>query len=155
MGSNKVENMEKRSLENEELNAQKFASLKQDISKVEENVTAKLLKEIKPSLGAMKDEIQTSMSHDLRRFVQEEVALQKMREQKEAEDTADEEDDPVTEKNNKIQKKNKTTKPKKNDEESEVDPGEGTSAPRASEVLPQVQPEKRKNKKSKNKNKNQ
>merc|ERR1711954_369637 len=103
--SNKVDNIEKRSLENEELNAQKFASLKKDISKVEDNVTAKLLKEIEPSLGAMKDEIQTSMSHDLRRFVQEEVALQKMREQKVAEVVAEDEVDPGTDKNNKIQKK--------------------------------------------------
>merc|ERR1711954_537903 len=99
------------------------------------------------SLGMMKDEIQTSMSHDLRRFVQEEVSLQKMREQKEAEDAADEEVDPETDKNNKIKKKNKMIKPKKNDEELEVDPGEGTSAPQATEVQHQVQPEKQKNKK--------
>ena len=103
--SNKVDSIEKRSLENEEINAQKFASLKKDIEKVEDNVTAKLLKEIEPSLGAMKEEIQTSMSHDLRRFVQEEVALQKMREQKETEVVAEDEVDPESNKNNKIQKK--------------------------------------------------
>merc|ERR1712081_158032 len=103
--SNKVDSIEKRSLENEEINAQKFASLKKDIEKVEDNVTAKLLKEIEPSLGAMKDENQTSMSHDLHRFVQEEVALQRMREQKEAEVVADEEVDPESNKNNKIKKK--------------------------------------------------
>merc|ERR1711954_82144 len=114
--SNKVDNIEKRSLENEELNAQKFASLKKDIAKVKENVTAKLLKEIEPSLRAMKDEIQTSMSHDIRRFVQEEVALQKMREQKEVGEVVLEEAGPETDKNNKIQKKIKLIKPKKNDE---------------------------------------
>ena len=103
--SNKVDSIEKRSLDNEVNNAQKFADLKKDIEKVENNVTAKLLKEIEPSLGAMKDDIQTSMSHDLRRIVQEEVALQSMREKKDAETRDDDKVDPDSNKNNKIQKK--------------------------------------------------
>merc|ERR1711954_21885 len=122
--SSKVESIEKISLENEENNAQKFADLKKDIEKVEDNVTTKLLKEIEPSLGTMKDEIQSSMTHDLRRFVQEEVALQRMREQKDTETAADDKVDPDPNKNNKIQKKIKNTKPKNKDEEIDSDPGE-------------------------------
>merc|ERR1711954_363495 len=99
----KVENLEKRSTEVEEINAQKFDSLKDEIAQVENKVTNKLLKEIEPSLGKMKEDIETSMSRDLRRIVQEEVALQRMKELKEAEDSAEE--DPEKKKNEKIQKK--------------------------------------------------
>merc|ERR1712112_487606 len=108
------------------MNAQNFASLKEDIVQVENKVTNKLLKEIEPSLGQMKDEIQTSMSRDLRRIVQEEVALQRMKELKEAEDSAEE--DPEK---------------KKNMEDEAVDPGEGTSANKSNEEMNEIQPEKK------------
>ena len=48
--SNKVDNLETRSKEIEETNAQKFSNLKDDIAQVETRVTNKLLKEIEPSV---------------------------------------------------------------------------------------------------------
>merc|ERR1712081_165621 len=51
----KVENLEKRSTEVEESNAQKFNNLKNEIAQVENKVTNKLLQEIEPSLGKMKE----------------------------------------------------------------------------------------------------
>merc|ERR1711954_365019 len=107
----KVENLEKRSAEVEESNAEKFNNLKNKIAQVENKVTDKLIKEIEPSLGKMKEDIEASMCKDLRRIVQEEVALQRMKETKEAE--AVERDDSEKKKNEKIQKNNKNTKPKK------------------------------------------
>merc|ERR1712081_145386 len=74
-------------------------------------VTDKLIKEIEPSLGKMKEDIEANMCKDLRRIVQEEVALQRMKETQEAE--AGESEVPEKNKNEKIQKNNKNTKPKK------------------------------------------
>merc|ERR1711954_325588 len=102
----KVENLEKRSTEVEQANDKKFDDLKDEIAQVENKVTNKLIKEIEPSLGKMKDEIETTMNNDLRRIVQEEVALQKMREMKEAGDAA--EGGPEKNKNQNNKKNNKT-----------------------------------------------
>merc|ERR1712081_7198 len=107
----KVENLEKRSAEVEETNAQKFNNLKNEIAQVENKVTDKLIKEIEPSLGKMKEDIEASMCKDLRRIVQEEVALQRMKETKEAE--AVESEVPEKNKNEKIQKKIKIQNQKK------------------------------------------
>merc|ERR1711954_434175 len=105
MGSDKVDNLEIRSKEIEETNAQKFSNLKDDIAQIETRVTNKLLKEIEPSLNHMKDEMQTAMGTDIQRIVQEEMALQKMKERKEAEEVIHEEIDTEITKNNKIKKK--------------------------------------------------
>merc|ERR1712081_51663 len=82
----KVMNIENKNKDTEERNANQFKELKEDIGKVEERVTAKLMTEIEPSLVGMKNEIQTSIGTDLRRLVQEEVALQRLKEAKEQED---------------------------------------------------------------------
>merc|ERR1711954_8390 len=75
----KVINLEDKNKDTEERNANQFQELKNDIEKVEESVTTKLLTETEPSLTGMKNEIQTSIGNDLRRLVQEEVALQRHR----------------------------------------------------------------------------
>ena len=84
--------------------ANTFAELKGEISQVEERVTSKLLSEIEPSMSGMRDQIQSSIGADIRRLVQEELAIQKMNEVKEQEAVDDEVEDPVSTKNNKIQK---------------------------------------------------
>merc|ERR1712081_65757 len=93
--STKVENLERRSAEAEESNAEKFNNLKNEIEQVENKVTDKLIKEIEPSLGKMKEDIEANMCKDLRRIVQEELALQKMKENHEE----DEGENEVPEKN--------------------------------------------------------
>merc|ERR1711954_626936 len=77
--TSKVENIETKSKENEDTTKEKFKQIQNDISKVEENVTSKLLKEIEPSLNAMKGEMQNSMGTDIRRIVQEELSLREMK----------------------------------------------------------------------------
>merc|ERR1711954_382433 len=77
--TSKVENIETKSKENEDATKEKFKQIQNDISKVEENVTSKLLKEIEPSLNAMKGEMQNSMGTDIRRIVQEELSLREMK----------------------------------------------------------------------------
>merc|ERR1711954_107773 len=54
--------------------------MKDDIAKVEQRVTTKLMGEIEPSLNAMKNEIQDNVNLDIRRLIQEELALQKLAE---------------------------------------------------------------------------
>merc|ERR1711954_452082 len=104
--SNKVENLETKCQENEDKNANKFKEMKEEIGKVEDKVTSKLLSEIEPSLNGMKNEIQTAVGLDIRRLVQEEMALQKLKEAKEQEAASIIEEDSESNKNNKIQKKN-------------------------------------------------
>merc|ERR1711954_492218 len=77
--TSKVENIETKSKENEDATKEKFKQIQNDISKVEENVTSKLLKEIEPSLNAMKGEMQNSMGTDIRRIVQEELSFREMK----------------------------------------------------------------------------
>merc|ERR1711954_374721 len=103
--TSKVENLETKGKENEDTTNEKFKQIKDDISKVEENVTSKLLKEIEPSLNAMKGDMQNAMGIDIRRIVQEELTLREMKEKSEA--TAKPEEEHPENKNNKIQKKNK------------------------------------------------
>merc|ERR1712081_54926 len=55
-------------------------------------------------MSRMRDQIQSSIGADIRRLVQEELAIQKMNEGKEQEAVDDEVEDPVITKNNKIQK---------------------------------------------------
>merc|ERR1711954_119151 len=57
--------------------------MKDDISKVEQRVTTKLMEEIEPSLNIMKNEIQDNVNLDIRRLIKEEMALQKLAEAKE------------------------------------------------------------------------
>merc|ERR1711954_78286 len=121
--TSKVENLETKNIENENTTNEKFKQIKNDISKVEENVTSKLLKEIEPSLNAMKGDMRTSLGVDIRRIVQEELTLRDMkdkhasqvtaRENKDQEESTSSEEWPNLEKNQKIQKKIKKKNQKK------------------------------------------
>merc|ERR1711954_9654 len=82
--TSKVENLETKNKENEESTKEKIKLIKNDINKVEENVTSKLLKEIEPSLNAMRADMKDSMGTDIRRIVQEELSLREMKEKSEA-----------------------------------------------------------------------
>merc|ERR1711954_225801 len=79
--TSKVENLETKSKENEDATNEKFKMIQTEINKVEENVTSKLMKEIKPSLNSMKGEMKNSMCTDIRRIVQEELSLREMKDQ--------------------------------------------------------------------------
>merc|ERR1711954_298886 len=111
--TSKVENIETKSKGNEEATNEKFKLMQNEINKVEESVTTKLLKEIEPSLNSMKDEMKNSMCTDIRRIVQEELNLKEMKE-KSADQAKTEEEHPENKKN-KTHKKNKNEKPKKNE----------------------------------------
>merc|ERR1711954_378342 len=87
---------------NEEKNANKVEELKDEIGKIEERVTTKLMTEMEPSINGMKNEIQSAINVDLRRLVQEELALQQMRNSKELEEATSETEG--EEKNNKLKK---------------------------------------------------
>merc|ERR1711954_261053 len=106
--------LETKNKETEEKNTNTFEELKEEIVQVENRVTTKLLKEIEPSLNVMKDDIQNAVGVDIRRIVQEEMALEKLKENKEREDAENKEEGPENIKNTKNQKNNKTTKSKKN-----------------------------------------
>merc|ERR1711954_448987 len=108
----KVEDLETKNKNIEEKSENSLKEIRQEIVQVEENVTTKLMAQIKPSLEDMKSEVQNAACQDLRRLVQEEVELSRRREAKEkaAEVRASEEDgetgeDP--EKNKKTKKKYK------------------------------------------------
>merc|ERR1711954_564214 len=110
--TSKVENLETKNKENEESTNEKFKQIKNDISKVEDNVTSKFLKEIEPSLNAMKADMTDSMGIDIRRIVQEELNLREMKEKSEA--SAKSEEEKPENKNNKIQQKKIKNKNQKN-----------------------------------------
>merc|ERR1711954_471993 len=80
----KVEKLETKNKENEESTNKKFKLIKNDINKVEENVTSKLLKEIEPPLNAMRNDMRDSMGTDIRRIVQEELSLRELKERSDA-----------------------------------------------------------------------
>merc|ERR1711954_495106 len=105
--SEKVENLENKSKVSEEKNEKTFKEIIGEINKVEVRVTNKIMSEIEPSLNVMKGKIQTSIGADIRRLVQEEVAIQRLREAKEQEDAASDPEEPEKMKNIKIQKNNK------------------------------------------------
>merc|ERR1711954_118148 len=111
--SEKVENLENKNKVSKEKNEKTFKEIKGKISKVEVRVTNKIMSEIEPSLNIMKGEIQTLIGADIRRLVQEEVAIQRLREAKEQEDAASDPEEPEKIKNIKIQKKIKSKIPKK------------------------------------------
>merc|ERR1711954_296145 len=106
MGSQRVIQLENKSNDSDLRNKTTIEELKGQMTNIEDRVTTKLLSEIEPSLKGMKDQIETSVSLDLRRIVQEELALQKMAEAKIAAEDDMEEGD--LEKNKKIQKSIKT-----------------------------------------------
>merc|ERR1712081_150381 len=87
---------------------------------VEVRVTDKIMAEIEPSLGVMKDKIQNSIGTDLRRLVQEEVTLQRLKEAKERDEARSKNDGPERDKNTKIQKKYKTINTKNIENPREV-----------------------------------
>merc|ERR1711954_43777 len=89
--TSKDESIETKSKENEDATKEKFKQIQNDISKVEENVTSKLLKEIEPLLNAMKGEMQNSMGTDIRRIVQEELSLREMKDRNVAQAKPEEE----------------------------------------------------------------
>merc|ERR1711954_336979 len=80
--TNKVKYLEVRNKKIEEKNENAMKEIREEIENVEEKVTNKLMSEIKPSLEHMRKELQTAASQDIRRLVQEEVELQRMRETK-------------------------------------------------------------------------
>merc|ERR1711954_545220 len=84
--TSKVENLETKQKEAEELNTNALKEMKEDLANVEKSVTSKLMKEIQPTLGLMKNEIQDNVNSNMRRLIQEEMALQKLSEAKERED---------------------------------------------------------------------
>merc|ERR1711954_489670 len=94
-------------------NKKTFKEIKGEISKVKERVTNKIMAEIEPSLNVMKGEIQTSIGFNLRRLVQEEVTIQRLKEAKEMEDAASDPEEPENTKNKKNTKKYKTQNTKK------------------------------------------
>merc|ERR1712081_15918 len=121
--TDKVNDLENKHKHIEEKNENQFKELREEISNVEEKVTTKLMSEITPSLEGMRKELQTSASQDLRRIVQEEVELMRLREAKENPKTvheSDEEGDKEVEpeKNKKSKKNIKDKNLKKNDDEA-------------------------------------
>merc|ERR1711954_198390 len=85
MGSltTKVEDLETKNKNIKEKTENSLKEICQEIVMVEENVTNKLMAQIKPSLEGMKNEVQNAACQDLRRLVQEEVELMRRREAKE------------------------------------------------------------------------
>merc|ERR1712082_235238 len=79
----KVEDLETKNKNIEEKTENSLKEIRQEIVQVEENVTTKLMAQIKPSLEGMKNEVQNAACQDLRRLVQEEVELMRRREAKE------------------------------------------------------------------------
>merc|ERR1711954_494776 len=116
----KVEKLETKSKENEDTMNEKLKQINDNIGKVEVRVTEKLMAEIEPSLGVMKTEIQNSIGTDLRRLVQQEVTLQRLKESKESGAAGNQEDGPEKDKNTKIQKKIKKENTKKIENASET-----------------------------------
>merc|ERR1712081_16530 len=80
--TDKVNDLENKHTNIEEKNENQFKELREEIVNVEEKVTTKLMSEIMPSLESMRNELQTAASQDLRRIVQEEVELMRVREVK-------------------------------------------------------------------------
>merc|ERR1711954_477073 len=99
-----VDNLETKQKATDEKNEKTFQDIKGDIGKVEVRVTNKIMAEIEPSLNVMKEDIQTSIGVDLRRLVQEEVTLQRLKEAKDSDDAESDPDGPEYNKNIKIQK---------------------------------------------------
>merc|ERR1711954_611402 len=93
--TDKVNDLETKHKNTEERNENQFKEIRAEIANVEEKVTSKLMSEITPSLESMRTELQTSASQDLRRIVQEEVELMRLREAKENAKTVKESSDEV------------------------------------------------------------
>merc|ERR1711954_23268 len=74
--------LETKQAEAEENNKNAINDIKDDLANVEKNVTSKLMKEIEPSLGVMKDQIQENVNVNMRRLIKEELAMQKLAEEK-------------------------------------------------------------------------
>merc|ERR1711954_449701 len=136
----------------EEKTENSLKEIREDLVNVESRVTEKLMAEIQPSLSVMKHDIQESIGVDLRRLVQEEVTLQKLREDKEKAEEASAKGDP--EKTIKIQKNNKIIKSKKNEEAKEAPQDDPSSSEEEEVVVETGEPEKEKTKKLKKKKKN-
>merc|ERR1711954_447580 len=75
--TSKVGSLETKQKETEEINSNAIKEIKENFADVETNVTSKLMKEIQPTLGQMKNEIQDNVNLNMRRLIQEEMALQK------------------------------------------------------------------------------
>merc|ERR1712081_107329 len=81
--TNKVDELEKKKKTVEERNEKQFTDLREEVANVENRVTTKLMAEITPALEGMRKEVQSSATQDIRRIVQEEVELLRLREAKE------------------------------------------------------------------------
>merc|ERR1712081_31633 len=96
----------------------KFENIRYDMRLMETSVTAKVVNELDPKISAMRKEITEDLSKDMRRLVQEEVQLQKYKENKKessesqesAEEEADNEEVPDKRKKKKKSKKIKKIK---------------------------------------------
>merc|ERR1711954_605014 len=75
--SSKIESIESTSNQSDLRNSKAIKDLKDEITTIESRVTSKLLSEMEPSIGAVKDQIQESLGADLKRLVREEMASQK------------------------------------------------------------------------------
>merc|ERR1712081_92997 len=107
--ANKVEDLESKNKVIEENNEKQFKDIREEIANVEEKVTSKLMSEITPSLEGMRQELKAAASQDLRRLVQEEVELLRLKEAKENQlatrENVEEEDRQVEPEKNKKSKK--------------------------------------------------
>merc|ERR1711954_73100 len=74
--TSKVEGLETKQKETEEINTNAINEIKENLADVEKNVTTKPMNEIQPTLGQMKNEIQDNVNLNMRRLIQEEMALQ-------------------------------------------------------------------------------
>merc|ERR1712081_60804 len=81
--TDKVNDIETKQKKSEEKDEKQIKEIRQEIANVENNVTSKLMSEITPSLENMRAELQSAASQDLRRIVQEEVELMRLKEAKE------------------------------------------------------------------------
>merc|ERR1711954_491248 len=135
--TSKVQDLETKNKNVEEKTENSLKEIREDLVNVETRVTENLMAEIQPSLSIMKHDIQESIGVDLRRLVQEEVTLQKLREDKEKTEEASAKGD--TEKTIKIQKNNKI---KKNEEEKEAPLDDPTSSDDEEVIVETGEPEK-------------
>merc|ERR1711954_62971 len=108
--TNQVKEIENKQKLNEEKNKDQIEEIRKEIAEFETNVTTKLMSEINPSLEKMKTEIQAASNLDIRRIVQEEVEMMRLREAKENEKDAKTSGEKVT----KGLEPEKTKNPKKN-----------------------------------------
>merc|ERR1711954_627057 len=101
----KIDNIQCKNKINEESNLRKFESIREEIASVKDSVTNKIVSQFKPSVDAMREEIQANvnteinsmknelregMGSDLRRLIKDQLILIKIQEDEEADQDKDE-----------------------------------------------------------------